>query len=403
MKVCLINPKSPFLIDQKVFPPLGLLYLGAVVKQEGHEVCVVDMADTDDIPEADVYGVTGTTPQAEEMRRLATRLKGKGLLVAGGAHASCCPKEVSSWGYDVVVTGEGERSIKNILYLCREQSPKGHFSADRIRNLDELPFPDRDLIDIKSYRFEIDGKNAATMMSSRGCPFKCTFCCHGIWGTRWAFRSADNIIKEVQELKDKYGYERIMFFDDTFTLKRDRVVKICQGLKGLVEWRCFIRADTVNFELLKVMAKSGCKEIGIGVESGSNVILSNVNKGATVELNTQVLKWVKQAGILAKVFILIGLPGETIETIEETRRWLRENKPDKADICIYTPYPNSPITNNPERYDIFFDRSRLEDFWYKGKKEEYKSLVHTSSLSAEEIAKLRREIEEEFSACKEKK
>ncbi|GAH81749.1 unnamed protein product, partial [marine sediment metagenome] len=146
----------------------------------------------------------------------------------------------------------------------------------------------------------------------------------------------------------------------------------------------------------KVMAKSGCKEIGIGVETGSQKILDIVNKGTTVEQNTKTIELARQYGVRSKAFIIVGLPSESKETIAETEQFIEKTKPDDIDATIYVPYPNTPIINNPEKYDIKFNESDLKKAWFKGVPGKYSSMISTSNLSAEEIVEARDRIEKRF-------
>ena len=192
-----------------------------------------------------------------------------------------------------------------------------------------------------------------------------------------------------------------MFFDDTFTFRRKWVEDFCRQVKPLnIKWRCFTRADKVSFELLRSMKDAGCVEVGVGVESGSQKILDNVDKGIRVEDNTKIRKLCKDVGITFKAFIIIGLPGENEETFLETRRWLFENKPDKYSIFLFTPYPGSPIMNNPEQYayelTTDFDYDKL---WWGGIMNDQISLSRTSALSAGRIVDLRNSLLRDLKAA----
>lgn len=388
MKIALVWPATPFLIDPMVFPPLGLWYLWATLEEAGHEIEFFDL-NADPVPEGfDSYLVSGTTPQAEGIRRLGQILDGRKII--GGPHATLFPQQMLDWGYDVAVVGEGEGQVVSIV---ENQHCMGILRSARIPDLDSILFPDRS--HAHRYHFDIGGRNATTMFTSRGCPFNCAFCSHVIWGRRCTQRSAENVYREVQQLQD-LGYNAVMFFDDTFTLKRRRLLQICDSLGGLdLLWRCFLRADTVDFEMLQAMKRAGCIEVGVGIESGSQTILDNINKGTTVAQNSQLVRWCKQLGIILKAFIILGLPGESKATITETRRWLLANRPDKLDLVFYIPYPQTPITLHPARYDIQFQYNDFSECIYKTHPHDFRPLAWTSGITREELQDARRQILEE--------
>lgn len=397
-RIALVNPRSPFLVQENVMPPLGLWSVGASLRANGYRVDYFDMACGDELPLATVkdylaVGVTGTTPQADEMAQIAKALNDAGAkwLIAGGPHASLEPQEVLAMGYKTVLKGEGEYAVLDIL----REKLEGYVEATRLYELDDLPWPDR--TQAARYEYLIDGLRATTVFSTRGCPSKCSFCCREMYGNRCTFRSAENVIAEVKELRDVYGFGAAMFFDDTFTLRPKRLVQICHGLKDLgVKWRCFVRTDTVTWPILKLMKDSGCVEVGVGIESGSQKILDNVHKGTTVEQNNVFMHNARTVGIRTKCFLILGLPGESHETVAETRRWLASQKPDNFDVTIYTPYPHTEIVDYPERFDIQIKPDSYSHLFFKGKPGEYSCNVSTSELSAEDIIAYRDEMEQTF-------
>lgn len=217
-----------------------------------------------------------------------------------------------------------------------------------------------------------------------------------MWGKILRMRSPQNIFEEVRMLKNRYNYESFMFFDDTMTVDRKRMQKICKLLKSFnIIYRCFIRSDTVDRKMLKLMRESGCIEVGMGLESGSQHILDIVNKGIRVKENIKVIKWCKDIGIRVKGFIIIGLPGENRETIKETIDFLTQATLDDIDVTIYIPYPGSLIYKEKEKFDIHF-KDDYGHAWFKGKPGLYKSLISTSAFKSEEIVKIRDEIEKRF-------
>ena len=393
MKLCLIWPRSTFLIDPKVMPPLGLFYLLAALRPD-HDCTFYDANNGGEIPDADAYLVSGTSPQAADMRRLAKILKERNpgaSLIAGGPHATLCPDDVLAMGYDFAFRGEGERFLPGVLSTLpnlERGSILGPFP--RVRKLDEVEWPDRSYAHLYSY--SIFGRNATTMITSRGCPFRCDFCSHTVWSNMVTYRSAEDVAAEARYLKSM-GWDAVMFYDDIFTLNVPRLREICRLLRPIdLWWRCFVRADRVTKGLFCEMADAGCVMVLCGVESGSQQILDNVNKGTTVEQNTRALQWAREAGVAFKALLILGLPGETEQTMQETERWVLENQPERLDIVTYVPFPNTPITNNPDAYDLHVWDEPPEEWWYKGPRDADKCMVSTRALSAERIAEKRLEI-----------
>lgn len=395
VKIILINPPSPFLISDKIFNPLGILYISAYLKKYGYNPKIIDLAGNKKLPDvnADIIGITATTPQYPYALKILNELKNRdldALYVIGGPHATCSPETAKD--FDISVIGEGENAMLDIAMQYPRVFPR--FFKKPPPNLYMLPFPDRTAIDIHSYKYFIDDEQATTMITSRGCPYNCAFC-SSIYN-RVRLHSAEYVINEIKEIQ-RLGFSGLMFFDDIFILNKTRLFKICEYLKKeQIVWRCFVRSDLASREIMKIMAKSGCKEIGIGVETGSQKILDIVNKGTTVEQNTKTIEVARKYGIRSKAFIIIGLPGESKETINETEQFLEKTKPDELDITLYVPFPNTHIVNNPSMYDIKFNEGDLRKAYFKGIPGHYHSMVSTSSLSAEEIVKARDRLEKRF-------
>jgi len=366
-KVCLIKCPSSFLIDERVYPPLGLMAVGTWLKSKGHDV---DIYDGCDIPmNYTHYGLGPTTPEypyAKKILKDIRKLNPSARVIIGGPHATVNPEECWNDGFDNVFEG----------------------------GLDDYPIIDRTLVDIKSYKYFINGNLATTVMTSFGCPYNCAFCCKTYDAVK--MRSAEDVIEEIKYLHNDFGYKAIMFFDDIFILNKDRTEKICQCLKELgITWRCFVRGDLIlrhGEAFVKMMAESGCAEVGMGIESGSDKILQAINKGETVDTIKTAIEMLKDEGIRVKGFFIIGLPGESADTIRETQVFLKDVDLDDKDLTIFQPYSGSDIWKCRDAYDIGWDDLDYKKMFYKGRQGEYQSFVWTSTLSADDIVKARFEL-----------
>jgi len=392
-EVTLINPDSPFLTDPKVMPPLGLLYIASSLESRGVKVNFVDLAggSPQSIPKTEFYGVTATTPQfhdAVEVLRKIKSINPESKVCVGGPHATLRPEECLEAGFDAVVVGEGELAIHD--FINGEMGVLAH----RIEEIDSIPFPDRSLV--KDYDYRIDGERTTTIMTSRGnCPYRCAFCAR-VWKTKLRFRSPENVRSELEEIKHNYGYGGVMIYDDELFLNPNRDYKICYHLWALgLKWRCFTRSNLVNENMARVASESGCKEMLIGIESGSDTILENINKGTTVKENEEAIKTLNEAGIRVKAAMIIGLPGESEKTLMETWKFCERVEPYVSDwdFCTLVPYPGSEIYENPEKFDINFSKG---DVYSPYKGGSWTSIVSTSNLTSEEISEWRAKFHRRF-------
>lgn len=395
MTVCLVRCPSPFLIDERAFPPLGLMAVGAGLKQAGHDVVVHD-GEIEQLPmDYDYYGFGPTSPEypsaVDAMCRIRQEHPGARVVI-GGPHATLVPEQCEYDGFDCTVTGDGELAAATAFFTKTRR-----IDAEPLP-LDTYPIADRSLVDIRGYSFKLNGRATTTVMGSRGCSWKCSFCCKN--NPKVRLNSAERLIDEIGMLHDEYGYRAIAFPEDIFTLNKKRTVQVCEFLKrkGIV-WRCLVRADlTVKYGLdfLDMMIDSGCIGVGIGIESGSNTILRNVNKAENIEQMHEAIAMLKSRHVFIKGFFIVGLPGETEETLAETERFLQRARLDDIDCKIFQPYPGSPIYDNKAAYDIDWDAMPLEYTFYKGRPGEYYGNVRTSALSSERLLEAWKHFEDTY-------
>jgi len=330
---------------------LGILYLASVVEKAGFSVDVLDMRDGyKPFPEATFYGFTATTPEIPYAKKLSRTLSGKTIL--GGAHASLLPKDCIDW-FDYIVIGEGEEAILEIL---RGETSYNIVTGRRIQDLDKIPFPSWDKIDNPFSETLFPGEKygtgdrAATIITSRGCPFHCAFCSN-IYQKPVVHRSVENIVAEIKELINK-GIHYFRFEDDNMAIHPD-FANLAGELKLLdIHFKCHIRSDLVTPLKAKMLKESGCEECGMGIESADDDVLKLVNKRETLFDHLRGVKILKEAGIRTKVYWVMGLPGETDKTLECNKEFTRYAKPEKWTVSTFTPYPGCDIYKRPEDYGI---------------------------------------------------
>jgi len=388
MKVLLINPLST---SSFITPPLGLLYLAASLKKAGHEPEILDLMLEKLGPEevlakisleVRVIGIPAVTPLIQSAVSLANLIRKRfpeKIIILGGSHPSLLPEETlaNSPCVDFIIKGEGEERINLLIgYLDgrrKEEELDGIVFRKNgkiidlpvkkyVTNLDELPFPARELISVKKYSdfLESRQKPATTMITSRGCPFNCIYCSKPIFGNVCRLRSPENVLAEIEQLKEKYGIKEIIFYDDTFTLNRERVLKICNLLidkKMDIKWKCETRVNLIDEELLGKMKEAGCYLVAFGVESGNQRILNILKKGITLEQVKKAVESAKKVGIETLGYFMIGVPGETEKEIDETIDFAKDLDLDFAQFSIATAFPGT------ELYQIARSQNKLPKDW----------------------------------------
>lgn len=395
MKVALVMPKSTFLESATVFGPLGLWYLGARLESLGHKTDFYDL-NVDPMPE-DVYDqiwVSATSPQMSEIKRVAKETsKYKAKRVLGGASVWANPESCKDLGYNLIVGGESDSPTSMDMIL---NSNTGHLIVPTSNNLNwAMPPLRRWTGKYNSYLTDLKGskRKCTTMFISRGCPMECAFCESGrhgiIWDRLTRYEPLDVVEYQIKECKE-LGYNALAYYDDILILHKKRTLELMKLHRkyGMI-WRCFLRSDIINnqggYDYLKELRDGGLVEIFVGVESASNVIKNNITKKTTIEQDTNIVRWCKDLGIRAKCSFILGLPGESKESMEATRRWILDYRPDRVQVGRLIPFPGTPLGNHPENYDIKIDKMPDDSWFYMGHNEQQKSFVSTSNLTVDEI------------------
>jgi len=367
LDVVLINPPQLQLAQPRAYIPLGLAYLGAVLVDANITVEVVNLADKpiEDVtintfPDATLYGIScnsATYPAVIEISRILKEYDRK--LVIGGIHPSIFPNKVlQETKCDYVITGEGEYALRD---LALGKTSNKIINAGLIKNLDELPLPRRqlfayaDVVDYTGIHGQEKGVGGTTILTSRGCPYNCSFCCKIPQTKKMRYHSPRHVVKELKQVMATYGVSHFRFIDDIFTLQKRRIETLCNLIikDGLhITWVCITRADKVNESLLKTMRDAGCIEVHIGCESGSQRVLDSMNKRITVRQNIEAIHLIKKVGMRAKVYLMTNYPGETEADVEMTKKFMEEARPDKYTLSTFVPFPGSRVYesykgNNP--------------------------------------------------------
>jgi anaerobic magnesium-protoporphyrin IX monomethyl ester cyclase len=418
---------------------LGILRVGAVLEQAGYDVDHLDLTGVSNVEDVCrdyvrthrasdgvVFGITATTPQIPAAIKIRGHLQGKVIL--GGPHVSLLSAAAKHGQaraqvalsdllqrFDTVVAGDGERAIFRALQeygLIDADDPKSDLWQTS-QDFTDSPWPARHLCDIDSYHYSIDGERAIHLIGQLGCPMPCVFCAgrNSPMLRRMRLRAPDNIVAEVVHLYEKYGFKGFNFFDDELNINK-LLPTLLRGLMEAArtrqtEWRFrgFIKAELFTEEQASLMYQAGFRWILIGFESGSDRILTNIEKKASKADNTQAMRIAHDNGLKVKALMSIGHAGESEQTVRDTYDWLIENKPDDLDVTVITPYPGSPywdeavnIGDGTWRYKThktgdhlymeLIDFTTVEDF-YKGVPGEYVSHVWTDLISKDGLVTMR--------------
>jgi len=390
-RITLVNPPYPIGSHKHPpFTPLGLGYLASVLEKSKYDVNIIDCQALDinyeefkieiNKKQADIVGITSTTltyKSALKIIKIAKEVWPKSITLLGGPHVTFWDKESLKEcpELDIVVRKEGEETFLDIVgrieegkiyydtlgTTCRKKE-KIIKNDDRpyIENLDNLPFPAHHLWPLE--RLTKHGIIIFPIISSRGCVYWCDFCTTvRMFGRRYRMRTPKNVVDELQYLKKRFGANRFTFYDDAFTVDQDRVLEICREIKNRklkIEWDCETRVDMVTKELLVEMKNAGCESIWFGVESGSQKVLDAMRKGISPSQIVKAFKWAKEAGLITVAGVVLGFPGETKETIEETTKFIEKLNPNDVGYYIATPYPGTPLYNKVVEEGIL----RITDF-----------------------------------------
>lgn len=423
--ILLINPavpsESPWGLS-KLLPPLGLAYVAASLEQAGFQVEIFDnylhrkqalgIKEVVEKKRPEIVGLGCNSVnyrQCVEIAKAVKSVEPSCKIMVGGPHPSCVPESVLEHKeIDYAVMGEGEKAAVELARYITGKADAAKLSdiagvAYRYRggvrknppalieDLDTLPFPARHLLQMNEYDRNIeylDVKPADVMNAIRGCPYNCRFCeTKKIWGYKCRAFSPGRIVAEIEYLMKRYGSKGIYFIGDNFTIFKDKTLEFCRLLRerGIsIEWACDTRVDLVSQGLLKEMKHAGCKTIWFGVESGSPHILEKLSKGVTVEQIMEAFRLCRDIGIRTACSFMMGIPGETIEDMENSLKLAKKLDPDWCQFNIYVGCPGS------ELYEEVIENGLYD------RKDDFIVYVRTDEFNYERLLEIQRRFMKEF-------
>lgn len=390
MKILLVDPPlSPYSWNQEPAPPLGLLYLAAAVRQklfgiqQSHEIHVIslqsvkifDKEDTDAFVaktittfRPDIVGMSTPTPGTLNTLRIAEivkKLAPKTKIIVGGYQATVDPEGIlQNKNIDIAVRGEGEipfceltaimetgdwakvRHISNIAYRSEEDEIIINSRNKKMANIDFLPFPERQLVQMDLFKTIGNKFRAGGMITSRGCPWKCNFCYSpSLWG-KGIYRSANSVVDEIEVLVNEYGITKIRFEDDTFTTDKVRAISISKEIKKrklTVNWEARTRIDLAEEDMLEAMRSAGLERLQVGIETVKDDSLALYQKGVSFQEYEVFFRKIRKTGLGLIMTTILGIPSETPEQMLNTINWVKEKitEKDKYIRCLYTPFPGT--------------------------------------------------------------
>jgi len=385
MKIVLVNLDTSYLRNDKHMP-LNIGYLSSYAKKYGgfEDITIIEKMDTPSMIEEidklqpDIVGVSSASATFPDALMIASRGKkgarhSKTKWIIGGVHITSLPEDFNNSSFDVAVIAEGEQTflellklydktgklepkqlkkIKGIIYRKDLKTVKKTSPRPFIKDLDTIPFPDRDIFDLDYYlqpRREALSNEIGIyvpIITARGCPYRCTFCpAWALWGST-RFHSAEYVLREIEHVIEKYDPDGIRIWDDTFTVNKPRLKKIIElieekGINKRIEFYVYGRSNLIDEEMCKLLKKMNVRHISFGLESGSDKILKYVKKRATVKDNYRAVRLCKKYGIEVMGFLMVGFPPETAEDMRKTEKLLDEV--DYSMVCQLTIYPASDM------------------------------------------------------------
>lgn len=369
LMILLINPPFyRFIGLEQDYVPLSLLAVGSKMVEEGEEVLIKNMevgANTHyegylgRSSQYDIYIDSLNNPKHPIWKELQKTIEAVnpdkiGINVLNVKHQSALKIiDISKkYGIPVIVGGnhatyEPDSYPANVEVFCGEYESNG----GRIKNLNEVPFPN---FDILMDKYSPNGY--AHILSSRGCPFKCSFCASKImWGRKVTYKSADRILEEMRFVHNMFESDYFTFWDETFTSNKKRLYDFCSKYDVPAKWRCDTRADAISDEMIKIMKSSGCGQMSIGLESADNETLKHIKKGETTDDFLRAAEILNKREIQWKAYMIIGFPSDTEEIILKSVEFVKNLKPFRITLSFFTPYKGTDLFDEVKAMGLIDD------------------------------------------------
>jgi len=366
MKFIFVIPDMSWLWDYKAQFSLGVLYLTTQLKKMGCEVYIYDtnINHINNIPDSDVYAfstVYNTYKTSMNLAKEIKKIKKSSKIIIGGVHPTTDSQNIDDI-FDSIFIGQSELTICDYVNDLKNGECKNKYiQKDLFTNLDEF-YPDRSILpldyvkttNIFSGKELFDNGGSTSIIFSRGCPFKCSFCSSPVlYRSKMSFRSIPSIIHEIKDIISTYNIRQFRVQDDTFTCSRNFVNTLTEELKRLNIWyRCSTRVNVVEKDIIKQLYESGCREIGLGIEVADNNALKILRKGITVEQAEKSINIIKRFPIKIRCFFMMGLPFDSIDTMNKNINFIERNKIDNVVVGNFIPFPGNDMHINMRKYNI---------------------------------------------------
>lgn len=353
-KVLLVSPPNPFLVNPTSVVRLGLVYLATMLKNHGCEVAMHSLRTLDELESLlqcpyDCIGISSTTREYMDALQILNYCRREGhpaTVVIGGAHATALPAECLRNGFDIVITGEADHSIVEVVKERLDY--RGIIHAGKVDELDRLPIPDRRLAGSFGMFKPFMGRGqcaipTTSILLSRGCRYQCQFC-----GPHFSYRrrSDENIDQELSVLS-REGYQGLVIVDDLPFHTEQQVSDFCRNIgKYHFKFRCNFRADLLTPRITKMLADAGCCRLQFGIESANQQMLDQYKKGTNTTNNGSVIKMCHDSGIEVKAMFMFGLPNDNTGTAAQIAEWVSRYQPDSIQVSRYVTLPGSPLWLN---------------------------------------------------------
>lgn len=417
LKTLLMYVTPPGQDDDYIAMPLGIIYLGAIVKDAGLPIeCLDERVSTEEevkeaIERNDIIGLSALTPHVGRAVRWAEYAKKLGKRVMmGGPHATVDPDTfLDSGHFDLIVRGEAEDAVVPVIKhfddkeALKEVLGLNYYGDDGQRidtpdrplikgsELDNIPFPAWEELPFDRYT-ALNRERLFYIFTSRGCPFRCIYCQKELTGRGFRTRSIDNIVDELEDIVTKYQPGNVLFIDELFTCQKKRVYAICDEIirRGLkLNWACETRVDMIDYEMAVRMRQAGCRRLYFGVETASQKSLDTLKKDCKAYKVVEAIQVARRAGIWSKVFLIVGTPGETLEDIRETERVMRLAMPDLIRASLF-----NPLTAT-ESFDAYKDRIDTDLIFTEYVDSERSPYMH-ENFSNDELNRVRRKMVSDY-------